>query len=666
MYKEESGDKRYRTFKGSYPDLVDVPSWPIVNKRLAVAPSPKIQSACASRNSSLTSFTEDNTESGEDEVTGSLQDLHFSDFSTISAECLLSQSQLDDSLVRPVLSPMKQELVERMMKEFWAYFEQQTTLKQHDRPQRESYIGAADLCDGGDNAPRSGASNSFTATAKVLQNSTGSSLGRRARDAGDDEDPNNDNKGNPKRPKKLLTSPQNEDDSPKYACPYRKRNPRKYCLHAQRWRSCALTPRESVARVKEHLYRQHSIFPCQRCKLLFEDQAAVDLHLREPQPCQLQDINHVDGITVDIVLKLKSKKKKPNQTEAERWKDIYRLLFPNDIIPDPHFEAVQEDIVLSPDSRALENYEDYCRQELPRVFRSELEAIIQAESEPIEERIRNRITNLIRDCQDQVFSSYRSSAGTIARTPSSNSTGSHSPLMAREVQPDLSTITNETSDLSSGGIAPFLLAPSPQSHLGSSLDISDLPKDILKPPSSIGHSDSGYSSGRSCIPPAVSSSYNVCTEGSSLPSFQSQSHATSQTVPSETQTTLDVNIGIPETDASNDCINSHESRAAGSPLEDYFIQFPDGTIWSPFADNMGNAGNTSYIENTGNTGNVGYMGNIRNMENIGSMEGFGDIGDMGSIGNAGSMNMGKISSMDNLGDLGNMGTGESLASSQAR
>lgn len=78
------------------------------------------------------------------------------------------------------------------------------------------------------------------------------------------------------------------------------------------------------------------------------------------------------------------------------------------------FEEVQEDIILSPDSRQLAYYEDYCRRELPRTVRAALEEIVHNESQPIEESIRNQLINIIRDCQDRVFSNYRSSSAAVA------------------------------------------------------------------------------------------------------------------------------------------------------------------------------------------------------------------------------------------------------------
>ena len=90
---------------------------------------------------------------------------------------------------------------------------------------------------------------------------------------GDGDDDDDDQRA----PKRVRASSCAANDNAKFACPYRKYDPRKYCV--QNWRPCALTPLENVARVKfvstpsqarfstnlthcrAHLYRHHRIFP---------------------------------------------------------------------------------------------------------------------------------------------------------------------------------------------------------------------------------------------------------------------------------------------------------------------------------------------------------------------------------------------------------------------
>ncbi len=78
------------------------------------------------------------------------------------------------------------------------------------------------------------------------------------------------------------------------------------------------------------------IHPCQRCKEIFKSQEEVGLHLKEVKGCELRDIELSDGITNEIVERLKSKKTTHrDETEEDRWRKMYTLLFPSGIVPSP-------------------------------------------------------------------------------------------------------------------------------------------------------------------------------------------------------------------------------------------------------------------------------------------------------------------------------------------
>jgi len=102
--------------------------------------------------------------------------------------------------------------------------------------------------EGGEGSSRNAHSDSFASTALPNQSPTNSTLKRREREDEDDQDQNTGEDRSPKRPRKSLSPPKSQDNSTRFACPYRKRDPRKYCV--QNWRSCALTPLDNVARVK--------------------------------------------------------------------------------------------------------------------------------------------------------------------------------------------------------------------------------------------------------------------------------------------------------------------------------------------------------------------------------------------------------------------------------
>jgi hypothetical protein len=52
--------------------------------------------------------------------------------------------------------------------------------------------------------------------------------------------------------------------------------------------------------------------------------------------CDLEPPQVLDGITPSMLTRIKSRKKThANQSEAEKWGEIYQILFPGELIPDP-------------------------------------------------------------------------------------------------------------------------------------------------------------------------------------------------------------------------------------------------------------------------------------------------------------------------------------------
>jgi hypothetical protein len=92
---------------------------------------------------------------------------------------------------------------------------------------------------------------------------------------------------------------------------------------------------------REHLYRQHSQpkFRCRRCREAFEDDAGLELHSRALFSCQIQQVIAEDGFDADQEKQLRSRRRiKADVTEADKWKYMYRILFPQikeEDIPSP-------------------------------------------------------------------------------------------------------------------------------------------------------------------------------------------------------------------------------------------------------------------------------------------------------------------------------------------
>ncbi|KAH6675858.1 putative resistance to glucose repression protein 1 [Halenospora varia] len=259
-------------------------------------------------------------------------------------------------LARSVLAPAQEELVDRVMNEFWKLFNQEW----------DSNITSC--TDGSSSSPTESSSSPNRSTSS----SSKQPQRKRQRVVDDSESPE-ENQEKKRQPKKLPPN-QDSDEITKFACPFRKNDARVYNIYNYR----------------------------------------LDAHLTvaSSEICEVQVGSPPAGITPAIERKLRSRKKShPNQTDEERWKDIYRLLFPNIEVPSPYFDGVQEDVPSSPDTRELSNYEEYIRRELPRLVRSNIEEVVRRETQPLEAALIGSLVGIIQDCQDRVFRAYRETQG---------------------------------------------------------------------------------------------------------------------------------------------------------------------------------------------------------------------------------------------------------------
>jgi hypothetical protein len=101
--------------------------------------------------------------------------------------------------------------------------------------------------------------------------------------------------------------------------------------------SCVLCFPPTLTVHREHLYRRHRVpIQCKRCWQTFKTGAALDAHLTVINICPLQAGETAEGLTSDQEKRLKSRKKSsPDQGEEARWKEIYGILFPNEVVPNP-------------------------------------------------------------------------------------------------------------------------------------------------------------------------------------------------------------------------------------------------------------------------------------------------------------------------------------------
>ncbi|KAI9693667.1 MAG: hypothetical protein M1822_002938 [Bathelium mastoideum] len=190
----------------------------------------------------------------------------------------------------------------------------------------------------------------------------------------------------------------------RFACPYFKREPERY----RTWRTCAGPGWNSISRLKEHLYRRHTLpIHCDQCWETFRSEEALAQHRTKPDPCQprRRGSNSLDGFDGEQALKLR-------QRSTRDWRDVYRVLFPDapsDEVPSPHYEHETEQTwqrPTSPLSSQFRRYEQFLSRELPSLVQQRVEAAIDPASSPVEDVVRTQLGDIVRRSQRELSTEF--------------------------------------------------------------------------------------------------------------------------------------------------------------------------------------------------------------------------------------------------------------------
>jgi hypothetical protein len=177
-----------------------------------------------------TTFSGDETDEGEDASDIDSEDEKLCDYPHVKR---LSRNDFDDSdCIHPLMQSAKDELINRVMREFWTIYNQEWASNIHQH---------------GTNSPSQTTESSCGRFSGSPTRKPGGKGNKRSRE--DDEQEQDPDDGSWRDPKRLKYLHKLPTEQSKFSCPYRKYSPRKYSV-ASNWRSCALTPLESVARVK--------------------------------------------------------------------------------------------------------------------------------------------------------------------------------------------------------------------------------------------------------------------------------------------------------------------------------------------------------------------------------------------------------------------------------
>jgi len=167
-----------------------------------------------------------------------------------------------------------------------------------------------------------------------------------------------------------------------WGCPFYRRFPERYL-------ACRDKELSSIHRVKEHIYRSHKPQPfCYRCHKQFGSERLVKEHLKDPVPCQVATFPEPDGIDKEVEKELRGKKRTKDRSDIEKWKDMYRILFPDvpeDQIPLPYTD--QSVVNVAHYTRQIN--QDMERQQISTQFQGEDPQVIDSfVTLPTEERFR--------------------------------------------------------------------------------------------------------------------------------------------------------------------------------------------------------------------------------------------------------------------------------------
>ncbi|KAK1826624.1 hypothetical protein QBC39DRAFT_15227 [Podospora conica] len=205
----------------------------------------------------------------------------------------------------------------------------------------------------------------------------------------------------------------------KYACPFRKHDPTHYNIRDHEL--CAVRAWDSVSRMKEHLYRKHCKVHCARCKQTFKRSAELELHERS-EGCQMRHVRCPADITAQQEKQLKSKRYSTRfQTEEEKWREVYRLLFPGEDIPSPYPEVGEDLKPLAPDSRNTMDFLHFLLLEMPQTFRQTAEVHAGRRIEDHETLTMGSINSVITESINKAFQQWESTGHSVPRNLSPSS-----------------------------------------------------------------------------------------------------------------------------------------------------------------------------------------------------------------------------------------------------
>ncbi|KAK4038176.1 hypothetical protein C8A01DRAFT_37881 [Parachaetomium inaequale] len=206
--------------------------------------------------------------------------------------------------------------------------------------------------------------------------------------------------------KKKKVNPKEKEGNggKKFACPFCKHDPVKY----RKTKTCCGPGWDDVHRVKEHVYRRHSLKNfCPRCFEHFDKPDLLKKHQRADVPCKLRE-KSPGGITEEQEKQLRMRAKS-NCSEEDRWEEMYRSIFPGEKVPSPYYDSESD----SPSSKSaksqfqnLAEAKEFLRVEIPRLVQPEIEKYVNTLFEEVQEKVNQKTVEIIRNVETKVLRTF--------------------------------------------------------------------------------------------------------------------------------------------------------------------------------------------------------------------------------------------------------------------
>lgn len=124
--------------------------------------------------------------------------------------------------------------------------------------------------------------------------------------------------------------------SRRFACPFRKKNPLLYrhdqCKHGYK----------RISDVKQHLYRRHMTYICNRCGSEFADESKLTKHQTQEEACKVipEESREDPGGITPRQKALLHRRGDPKTDEREQWGIMWRIVFPSytQLEPSPYVD----------------------------------------------------------------------------------------------------------------------------------------------------------------------------------------------------------------------------------------------------------------------------------------------------------------------------------------